>query len=299
MEKFMEKTPDIVILGDLNLDWACTTLPFSFTDMQSNYQSWAAINEVPGGTALLAAKFAAEFEFTPLLIGKVGKDHAGSIINAELKTLNIQSAIYVHETTSTGKTFIVWDSPPNSVRLLIVDSPNANQELTIKEIEENALQIADSKFLFISGYCFLNKQSPRFNATLKAIEIANSSNKTKVVFDIVPHKIYERYSRKEYFNLLKGVDVVVSEVATIRRFLNIGNKNESLDKTKVNETIINLKEYFDNFILRYGFTGSGKQVLVKNDNIFWEDTGFSQAKDTRGFSDRLTIKALKEYFNFA
>jgi sugar/nucleoside kinase (ribokinase family) len=290
---------NITILGDLNLDWAPESpLPLTFSTLSSNAQVWVPINEVVGGTAFNVAKFAIQENMSPFIIGKIGNDVSGKYIESEMNAFNMKYSVTTDRELKTGKTFIAWDSNSNeNVRLLVVDYPNANINLDVEQVENNKGIISDSDYLFVSGYCLMNRDVIRFSATQRAIQIAKRSAKCRTVLDVVPHKIYELYSFKDYYDLVRDVDIIVSEVATIRRFLNLGNRDEKIDREMVEETTRLFSCYFSNFILRYGFTGSSHQTVFKDGketNLF-DDQELDKIPE-RGFSDHQTIKLLLKIY---
>ena len=141
-------------------------------------------------------------------------------------------------------------------------------------------------------------------ATQKAMEHAKSSSldtKPVIVFDVVPHRIYDIYSFAEFLNVTKNVDILVSEVATIRRFLGIGTKSEVIDESLAQETLEKISDYYDRLILRFGPSGCDKQILwnkKSNEYYFENETGhvFLNPDKQRGFGDKLTLIALNDFF---
>jgi len=291
----MQNSADMVVMGDLVLDWCCkSTLPFAFPELVSNRLVWARILELPGGGAVHFARYAAEAGFRPLVIGKVGQDYAGTAIIEALKKWGVMLAVERHADLETGRVFIVWDTAPSCTRLLIASTPNANSALTPLDIEPHASAIANAKVLYVSGYCLVD--SPRREATQKAFEIARQSGHTLTVLDVVPHEINKLYSLQEFLKLTRHVDVLISEAATVRRFLHLGSIDEKLDKTTVEETIQRLREYYQRFVLRFAGANCNEQVVVDGQKTIWEETGYAEALEKRGYGDRMTVKSLQQVF---
>jgi hypothetical protein len=286
---------DIIVMGDINLDWACPgNLSFRFTRLVSNgIIEWRQIDEVPGGSGLNFANFARQAGFHPLLLGKVGRDSAGEYLQRWLADNDIAGGVSFCP-ASTGKAFIVRDQ--RDIRFLVNNTPNANSRLSEQDIEHHVQAIQGAKVLYISGYCIMDLEAPRLKATQRAIQLAHQSPSTLLLFDVVPHHIYKILSFKQFRSLTGRIDILVSEVATMRRFLRLGNRRENITPYLVDETIEHLKPHYPAFILRYGASGCDNQVIWNGKDLIFEDTHHSQAGDKRGYGDKLTIRSLIDVY---
>jgi len=282
----------IVTLGDLNVDVKISGLPILFRELTSDTLiPHPTIEMVLGGSGVNFARFAGETGFESYFIGKVGNDNQGQYAIEAIKGFNIQPFIKIDNEFPTGIAVILRDA--NSIRFLVNKNPNANRMLAVHEIREYADLITQRDILYISGYCLMH--SPRKEATKCAMKMAHN-NGVFIVLDVVPHEIYKHYSFDEFKTVTHGVNLLISEVATTRRFLGLGHKDEVIDDCIVKETIMNLRGLYDNYILRFGIGNCEEQVVIKNTKEKWEHTGYVQAADKRGFGDRLTVKTLKEIF---
>jgi sugar/nucleoside kinase (ribokinase family) len=295
----MSNKYDIVVLGDVNLDYVVANdLPFSLSNLIENGKiHWEEINEIPGGSGLNFCAFARETGFRSLLLSKVGEDTAGMVITKWLKQKKILLPSQWTTKSPTGKALIMRDNL--GIRLLINNKKNSNHLLDLKDIEENKKSIASCRMLYVSGYCISESQTPRYKATLQAMEYAKSSvTPPVIVFDVVPHRIYEKFSFDEFLKKTKDVDILISEVATMRRFLDLGEKSETIDDQMAKDTAESISQFYDRFMLRFGASGCDKQILVdkKARRSSCEETGYAQASDKRGFGDKIAISALREFF---
>lgn len=133
------------------------------------------------------------------------------------------------------------------------------------------------------------------------MRIAGESNHAKLVFDVVPYRIYETYTLEEFLELTMSVDILISEVATIRRFLGLGDRNEKIDNTTVEETAKTLTERskFRNVVLRYGHSGCDKQYVLKNGSLSEaphpDDHNAQTAAGMTGFGDKMTLELLRKW----
>lgn len=297
----MKTFPDMIVMGDINLDWvAIGNLPFPFTDLKANgVITWSPIRELPGGSGLNFARFARDEGYRPMLLGKVGNDLAGRFLEESLADSGIDLRVTRDPSLGTGKAMIVRDK--HEIRFLVNNRENANHALSVEDVETNRGIIESCRILYVSGYCIMNRHAPRASATLYAMELAHDPSHPKgrlVVFDVVPHRIYEMYSFDEFRELTKKVDILISEVTTLRRFLGLGSQEEKVDRAIAEETVERLKDHYRRFILRYGPSGCDEQVLcdAANNRLKWESANHKEAVDKRGYGDWLAVRALREFF---
>jgi sugar/nucleoside kinase (ribokinase family) len=281
------------------MDWVGRkSLSFSFADLVTNgVIEWAAIDELPGGSGLNFAHFAYEEGYVPLLLGKIGADSAGAFIKNWLKEYSLDDGIFETAECGTGKAFIIRDK--SDIRFLVNNQPNANTELSPADINQFSTEIITTPILYISGYCAMYPDVPRKAALDRAVEIAQQDSQKWLVFDVVPHQIYNIYNFAKFLDLTRHVNILISEVATMRRFLGLGDRSEKITAQEVNQTAHKLTDYYPNFILRYGPSGCDYEYIWNGQTRqgIYNDTDHKLAADKRGFGDRLTIKALKDYFN--
>lgn len=299
----MSNRPDIVVMGDINLDSVMVgNLPFNFQDLKENgIITWAPIADEVGGSALNLARFAQEAGYKVMLLGKIGDDWAGHFIVKWITKTGIISAVSIDSSSCTGRALIMRDK--KDVRLLANNLNNANHSLTIGNIEQYWDSIASCRVLYVSGYCVMDPKSDRYRATVHALKRIGAMDKAKkpcLVFDVVPHRIYKTYSFKQFLELTKHIDIVISEVATIRRFLRLGSRTELIGEAEISEALEQLKLYYTQFILlRYGPSGCDEEILwnSSDNTLLRVPTGHDKASDKRGFGDRLTVNALRDFFH--
>jgi len=296
----MSKQHDLIVMGDINLDWyALEHLPFRFSDLLVNgIIEWKRIAELPGGSGLNFACFAQEIGYRPLLLGKIGADPSGQFIYSWLEKRFLERGLIVDDQLSTGKAFIVRDA--HDIRFLVNNTPNANRALSVADIEHYSDAIMGCQLLYISGYCMMEPAAPRAQATLRAMGLANSNPKVSIVFDVVPHQFYRIYTEfSQFLEITKQVDILVSEVSTMRRFLKLGDRDEIITPALAEETVEELKPFYNRFVLRYGPSGCDEQVIYdgQSKRLLWETTQHSSVQDKRGYGDRLLLKTLREVFD--
>jgi sugar/nucleoside kinase (ribokinase family) len=292
---------DMVVMGDINLDWVGRKpLSFAFADLLTNgVIEWTDIDEFPGGSGLNFARFSLDEGYQPLLIGKIGADPAGIFIESWIKQYGIDPHGLIKAAgCGTGKAFIIRDT--NDIRFLVNNQPNANSEFSAADVNRFAAEIIAAPMLYISGYCSMLPSAPRRAAMDRAIEIAQQDARKLLVFDVVPHQIYKIYDFDQFLKMTRSVNILISEVATMRRYLGLGDRSEIITSQEVEQTAEKLTAYYPNFILRYGPSGCD-QEYIWNGNCregCFKTTGHINAIDKRGFGDRIAIKTLREHFDF-
>ncbi len=297
----MPENYDLIIMGDINLDWVVRgKLPFHFGELTVNGRiEWMPIDKKPGGSGLNFARFARQMGYRPLLLGKVGDDFEGEFIILQLEQEELAAGVVRDSQVPTGLALIARDS--HGIRFLVNNPSNANQYLSAQDVRRFQAEIEGCRVLYVSGYCFMHPDQPRTAATHEAMRIAAQA-KAHIVFDVVPHEFYriEPYNDFPKFRrLTRDVSVLISEVATIRRFLHLGDRTETITNPLVEEAVEYLKPHFERFILRWGPSGCDYQVIwdAPTQREIWEETGHDLAEDKRGFGDRLALKVLKDVYN--
>lgn len=291
---------DIVALGDVNMDYVVAgNLPVPLSSITENGAIyWEDIAELPGGSGLNFAAFAAEAGYRCLLLGKAGNDSAGSAITTWLQARGIEVPREWTATAPTGKAMILRDSA--GIRLVINNRHNANHELTVDDVARSDAELASCRVAYVSGYCISDPHSSRYDAAVQAMARAKSgAHAPAVVLDVVPHRIYERLTFEQFRKCTRHVDILISEVATARRFLSLGSMAEVIDEAIARETAERIAVYYPRIMLRYGSSGCDQQVLadVATGSLVHQATGHANAADKRGFGDRLALSALAHFFH--
>jgi sugar/nucleoside kinase (ribokinase family) len=291
---------DLVVLGDVNMDHVVArNLSFPLSSLAENgLIYWEDIDEAPGGSGLNFCAFAAEAGYRCLLLGKTGNDSAGPAITAWLKARDIAVPRRWTTAAPTGKALILRDSA--GIRLIINNRHNANHALSVADVEESKAALAQCRVVYVSGYCISEKGAARFEAALRAMAHARSAARPPtVVFDVVPHRIHEKLTFEEFRQCTRHVDILISEVATLRRFLGLGSRAEVVDEPMARDTAECVAPYFPRVMLRYGPSGCDQEILVDvpGGGLVHQATGHDQAADKRGYGDRLALRALRDFFH--
>jgi sugar/nucleoside kinase (ribokinase family) len=290
---------DIVALGDINMDYVVAgNLAFPFSSILTNgLIYWEEIDEVPGGSGLNFCSFAAEAGYRCLLLGRVGNDSAGEAIARWLTKRHVEFPQHWGTPTATGRALILRDS--DGIRLIINNRNNANHALNAADIERNLPASSSSRVLYVSGYCLSDPQTARYNAAIHAMaHVRSGPRPPTIVFDVAPHRIYERLSFEEFRECTRHVDILISEVATMRRFLGVGSSAEKIDLAMAQDTAERMTTDYSRVVMRYGPSGCDEEILIdKNAGRFLHQaTSHDQVGDKRGYGDRLALCALRDFF---
>ena len=290
---------DLTVIGDINLDLCtCHSLKLAFSDLVKNsHPIWEPLEEVPGGTGLNFAKYARDIGLSPLLLGCVGDDLPGRFLRNWLTKMGFVDGLS-QSSKPTGRAFITRDR--NDIRLLIDNSPNANNDLTYDAITKYLDIIRKSGILYISGYAIRLPGSSRHEATLQLLQCLADNRSVNVIFDVVPHEMYKLYSFEHFYRITQNAKVLVSDVNTMRRFLGLGSLEQEIDDNKSYETANLLKRYYQGVILRWGPSGTDYELLAdfSRGTMKIHETEHKNlpVQGKRGYGDRLTIEALRGFF---
>lgn len=291
---------DLVVLGDVNMDYVVArSLPFSLSSVLENgLICWEDIEELPGGSGLNFCAFAAEAGYSSLMLGKVGTDSAGLTITDWLAAHGVGVPRRWTDASPTGKAIIMRDSA--GIRLVVNNRDNANHSLSVADIEENAPALMSCLVVYVSGYCVSQPAMPRYRATLHAMASASSAaERPTVVFDVVPHRIYEQLSFDQFLECTRHAGIVISDVASMRRYLGLGSASEVIDEAMARETAESIARYYPRMMLRYGPSGCDHEILMDAavGSLVHRSTGHRGIADKRGYGDRLALTALRSFFH--
>lgn len=182
-------TNHVTIVGSLNVD---TTMKVKRMPLPGETIAALSKTNAAGGKganqAVAAARSGAETAF----VGQVGDDAGGKMMINDLKNNNVDTTgIHVDDQAGTGSAAILLDeSGQNSILVY----GGANQQLSIKEVEDARDQIAAADFVIAQF------ETPQ-EATLRAFQIAKE-NGVKTILNPAPaHEINP--------DLLKLTDLII------------------------------------------------------------------------------------------
>jgi len=203
---------DCTVVGDIFFDVMVKRDPSRLGLIRGGTSYSEPIIIEAGGTGNVAiglSKLGGKVQF----IGKAGNDVLGGFYKNDLIGEGVKAEVVFDKFHSTG---IIITFVDNKAERSFLISRGANDFLLPEDVEQYENDITKSKYIFISGYSFVNL--PQRKAILKAVEIARSHD-VKVIFDPGSHNLIrqKRTIFKKFTNLC---DVIVPNVEEARALAN-------------------------------------------------------------------------------
>jgi len=228
------------------------------------------------------------------VIGSVGEDRFGDWILSDLKVSAETQYVVRRSDYPTGIVIAIQEpAHAESVRrMLLVESMSAGKVLLEEDILPVA--IASSNYLYVDGYLLFSEFAR--NGCLKALKIARATNVTTVV-DVVPHSLWRSHAAQDVLSILSGVDIVISEAATIGRLLAVPvNYDRRLNEFDVINIYHGAHEVLPTcqFALRFGERGSDFTLLgdFRKDSFVIRQNQVRVSTEVVGWGDELSIQEI-------
>lgn len=253
-----------------------------------------------GGTGLNAALAFQKENFEVILFGKVGNDSFGKMIIDWVKKNNFENHILIDAKKKTGICKLYYSSEDQSSFRLPIDYDDANYfDSELLKEWFGTTKISKNDFVFFTGHFLLR------NKFKESIKIAEEFSQThaKLIFDLVPHKIYndlEVNSLKDIFKI--PIFLTISEYQTLALLHGFDRDYiPNIDECNLFFSSINTK-YLE---LRYGKNNISTIMIAskntQNNSYLVEkkETDFESIdiKRIKGFGDILTAKTLCNILN--
>ncbi|MFJ4832411.1 carbohydrate kinase family protein [Streptomyces sp. NPDC088747] len=267
-----------------------------FGDLTASRLISAPLTVWVGGTGANFATAAVPRFAKVRLLGAVGADRPGAMIESSLRALGIDARLYRCPERPTGTVVTLREGGADGGARLMVASPlSANDSLSRAKLEQNADCLDDVHLLVVDGYGLLHE--PRRTAVLAAMARARAAG-AQVMLDLVPHHLDQLISRQELHVWLTHVSIIVTEVVTVRALLNLQPSKESANIHDATETAKHLERNFPGraFLLRFGAHNIDESLVWRSSQKVHRYTGFTQTAVAHGFGDRLTVEEVSRYF---
>lgn len=287
-------------IGDIMLD-VVTSLEFSdLAEVCDLKRVQSKIELLPGGTGTMFALAAVKEGFeTTRLVGKVGADPkcedyadiTAQLVLNQLKQLKIDVNVALDHRNPTGVAMITYLS--TGERLLVSES-GANSSFSMADITPSMEEsVTGSDILFVSGYSLLNETKAQaiFHLMQKARDCGRM-----VVLDVVPHSIYKVVDKPTFLRLTTPVNVIASEVNTMKHLFFHGTDRLPESSISVRTVADRLLNLYDAVILQPDFT---YQFLIDKQGVIEEvATGSEKLPPIqhRGYADRITARLLLRHY---
>lgn len=170
------KSFDIISVGTIYLDINSPNFPFQLNIPPGQTVGGSYILK-PGGSAMNLARVAAFLGLKPVIIGKIGQDALGKIINQSLVESGITPSLIKSGAVQTNLG-LNFTNPQGQTIMATVGT--ANQDLSPDEILiQLKANLSHTKFLYLGGYFKVKHLIPHYP---EIINLAKSTS-TKILLD--------------------------------------------------------------------------------------------------------------------
>lgn len=286
-----------VVFGDLNVDVTDDApLAIRFDEFSTcGGLTFGNLRLAPGGSAYNFCKNLLRYcdldNQKVTVCGAIGLDDAGELLANHLRELGLACKLQTINKVATGCAIILWDS--SQQRVIINNSPNANMQWWLESGAETT-ELIRGKNVFLSGYCLIgtNYRAQWWQANFDLVR----KQGRRLILDVVPHRIHGLIDKTSLKKYIFESDLVVSEVSTLRRVLDLGNVDETVTDFEAIELSSALMQHGSGkFVLRFGASGCDKQLLCRRGEVSEiRSTGHSIAAQKLGYGDELLVKTLIE-----
>lgn len=290
------------VAGDLMFDLS-TVLEEPFSNLADDHLVYKHVRSHVGGSAGNLAYAACGKLLELHVLGCVGSDAMGAVVLAHLTGLDAVPHVVTKPEAPTGVAMIVRDLDPASalsLRLLVVNKESANFQVTGRDAEGWATVVKSSDLLFMDGYWLADGE--RRATALSLMSMAKTSG-TRVVLDVVPHRVHEVRKRPWLDEALGHSDIVTIELQTLAGFVTAVDRTRKLSGAYDFPHLVDvLQEEYPglSWALRFGLGNCSQSLLVRADgNWIMLDTGYAEASDLRAFGEFLVLRELPFFINEA
>lgn len=210
--------PDIVVMGDINVDVVFSIPAYPLPGSEAVATS---IQMHTGGSAVNTAMALARMDMDVGLIGRIGEDIFAHQVLEDLKLAGVDcSGVQVDPTVSTGLIFIAVTV--DSERTMFA-ARGANSYTQAKAIDSKLF--ASCRWIHLSSYSFLAYH--QYETVLAVLDIAENSPHTRVSLDIGTEPAMR--ARSQILTLLPRIDVILPNEQEVSLLANGLSLTESLE----------------------------------------------------------------------
>ncbi|RME99980.1 MAG: carbohydrate kinase family protein [Chloroflexi bacterium] len=256
--------PDIVVIGDINVDVIFTIPAYP---LPGNEALASSVQLHGGGSAVNTAIALANMDMNVGFIGRVGKDPLANQVLDDLKNAGVDcSQVQVDPSVNTGMIFIAVTEDGERT---MFGARGANSFTQTAEIDPGYFN--SCRWIHLSSYSFLAHH--QYETVLAALDIAENSLYTRVSMDIGTEPAVRAKSR--ILELLPRIDVILPNETEVILMGQGQSLHESLDNLlkQTSSTAIVTKR------------GSKGSLLAVGDKRIEFPAFDVQTKDTTGAGD--------------
>lgn len=278
----------VAVLGHLCLDIVAEA-PTLSTGAEQSY--WVPLVECPGGSAYHFAHAARGRSIETMIISCVGDDLAGRSLEQQLLAEALPHHVHRVPNEPTARVFIAYGS--NGARLMFAPEKSASGYLSRRFVESVWPTLPGFDAVWLSGLCLRDRKSATFAAVLDFVGRARLSG-ARIALDVVPHEFHR------HFRTLAGVvttigpiDLIVSELASARRLVGLGNPGETLTEAMLSATAAQVVKHIPSVVLRQRFGSRYMQVtVVRGARPVLTRRPMPRGSALRGFGDVLSCEVI-------
>lgn len=190
--------PDIIVMGDINVDVAFTIPSYPLPGTEAIATS---VQMHTGGSAVNTAIALAKMDMDVGFIGRVGSDPLAKQVLEDLMATGVDcSAVQVDPTVSTGLIFIAVTVDGERT---MFGARGANSFTQATDIDPDYFK--DCRWVHLSSYSFLAHH--QYETILTVLDIAENSPHTRVSLDIGTEPAIR--ARSQIISILPRLDVIL------------------------------------------------------------------------------------------
>lgn len=287
---------NVIVVGDLNVDVfpvGQLSRPFGDPGITTSVQ-FSNLSIRPGGTSFNIALACIEVGLVPCVCATVGDDYAGRFLRQELGRLGIYG-FYKDSKHPTGLAMLLWDALGK--RLVINSDDNANHDLDLRHLLSCLSSYPAAQLMFVNGYSLRRGDTERCATVMDFLHQRDRREAPfSILFDLVPHNLYEVLPVSTFDLICSNCDGLSFGVATVRRFLKLGERNERIDETVATETLSTLRGRHPHLSLLgfFGESACGNYVRMfhTDETSVHGQIDVPFGSSIKGISDRIMVKEL-------
>lgn len=288
----------VCVVGDARIDLRASLRRLRFTDLERDHHEPLPVDTTIGGTAVGFAVAGVAHFAEVTLIAAVGDDGWTDQIRERLDGLGVVACLQVVPDMPNAVVLVIRDAAGSGgsagTRLLIAQTPAPYDDLDTALVTRHRWAIDSADALVVDGYALL---APRSAAAVDlAMSLAHRSG-VPIWFDVVPHRIDERFSLAQLAPWLERASLVTVEAPTLARLCDVPVQ-DAYDDGAVLSLVEGLPDRLRasgrTWFVRSGLGNMDRTVAVGPAHYRTAySTGYAQATEPTGYGYRVGAAELK------
>ena len=252
-----------------------------------------------GGTAFNAAIAFKARGFSPIVVGKVGKDRDGARLRASLRRCRLDMLLGEDPARPTGRCYIHSTRLRDDTKRLVVNRDNANcYGLEFLEDAVARAEVEQGDLAFVAAHFIAAHTMAESRALFEML----SDRGLIVILDLVPHSLHRQVSADQLAAIIGDrVRVLISELSTLQLLM-----RAPVSPGRIPWTRLMRRFRVSLIVARFGFEDISRQIVRKRTRAsasvsldVLADTGYADLPTElrRGHGDRLTADILARFLS--